>query len=169
MSQSPHPIDNEQTESDGSSLRNTIRNTLIVYALFVVIPLVIGLIVAANDIENAAQRVMYIRDLLWVIILLLTIPVLIGLGVLLIQLAALFGVIRLDIAGVLGEARGAFQAVTGTARFVGETVARPIIRVWTFFSGGWAFMRELTRLLAAIRRKPTDPSTPPPDETMPPE
>lgn len=153
----------DDAPQEKTTLRGVIRNTLIAYGLFVLIPLIVGLVVAINGGDNAAQTVVYLRDLLWVIILLLTIPVLVGASLLLIQLAALFGVIRLDISGLFAEMRGAFQAVSGTARFVGETVARPIIRVWTFFSGGWAFSRELARLFAAIRRRPnpeSDESTP---------
>jgi hypothetical protein len=157
----------DETQPSKRTLSGVIRNTLIIYGLFIIIPLVIGVIIAVNSGENAAQGVMYLRDLLWVIILLLTIPVLIGTGVLLVQIAILFGVIRVDIGSLFSEIRGAFQAISGTARFIGETVARPIIRVWTFFSGGWAFMRELTRLFAAIRRRPETESTPESDETMP--
>ncbi len=141
----------------GRTLRGIIRNTLIGYALFILIPLLIGLIVSLVDSANAAQRVMYIRDLLWVVILLLTIPVLMGLGILLVQIAVLFGVIRLDISAVLGEIRGTFKAVSGTARFVGETVVAPIIRVWTFFTGGLTFMRELGRIVKVLRRNPDKP------------
>lgn len=161
------PTKPDETPQDGWTLRGVIRNTLIAFALFVFVPLIIGVIASVNDTANAAQRVEYLRDLLWVIILLLTVPLLLGMGLFLIQLAVLFGMIRLDVSEVLGEAKGAFGAIAGTARFIGETVARPIIRVWTFFSGGWTFTRELLRLFAAIRRRPNPEPSPESNETTP--
>jgi|GEM_PF-3371697 len=159
---------NDDASQSGWTLRGVIRNTVIGYAVFVLVPLVIGLIASVIDPANAAQRMMTLRDLLWIVILLLTVPLLMGFGILLVQIAVLFGVIRVDVGSLLGEARGAFQAVSGTARFIGETVATPIIRVWTFFSGGWAFVRELTRLFAAIRRRPDEAkSSPEADESTP--
>jgi hypothetical protein len=141
-----------------------MRVVVLVYALLVLIPLVIGVATAAGDPAGAAERLRYFRDLLWVMVLLLTIPLLVGFALLLVQLAALFGVIRVDAGAVLAEARGALRTVTGTFRFVGETVAGPIIRVWGFFSGGWAFFRQLGGLLRALRRAPTPP---PSDATTP--
>ena len=166
MSISP---ENDETKPEGWTLRRVLIYTVIGYALFIIVPLLIGLIVSFIDPANAAQRVMYIRDLLWVVILLLTIPVLMGVGILLVQIAILFGVIRTDVGSVLGEVRGAFQAIAGTARFIGETVASPIIRVWTFITGGLTFMRELTRIFAAIRRNPDKPAAAilDPDDSMP--
>lgn len=152
----PPPVENE-TES-GMTLGKVIRIVLIVYALLVFVPLIIGVIAAATDMTNAAERLIYLRDLLWVIVLLLTVPVLVGLGVLLIQIAALFGVIRVDVGAVLGEARGALKAIGGAFRFVAETVAAPIIKVWSWMSMWRTFTRDLGRIFTALRRPPTPPS-----------
>jgi hypothetical protein len=86
--------------------------------------------------------------------------------VLLVQLAALFGVIRVDLGGVFGDLRGALKAITGVVRFAAETMFTPVIRFSAIMTGIVTFLRELRGLFGALRRKPTDPS-PDSDETTP--
>ncbi|MBK9122474.1 MAG: hypothetical protein IPM16_05040 [Chloroflexi bacterium] len=139
-------------------LTKVLRAVVIGYAAFVLILIVVGVLIARADPERAASVIAYIRDLLLVVIFATTTVVLLGTAILVLQIAALAGVLKIQTDAIVGEIRGAVSAVRGAAVFVAETVASPVIRVMGFIGGLFAFLREITGLRRALRRKPPSQS-----------
>lgn len=136
------------------SVGRVVKTAVGVYAAIVLIPLIAGIFMARADAERAAAIMAYFRDILLVVIFLAGILVATGVGILVVQLAALTGVVKVQ-AGALGaEVRGTFKAVRGAATFIAEAVASPAVRVLTFISGLFRFLGEITLLRRALRRDP---------------
>lgn len=131
-----------------------VKIALAVYAAIILVPLVIGVFLARADAVRAAEVMAYVRDLLTIILFLVTILVVAGVGILAVQVAALVGVIKVEAGAISGEVRGALKAVRGAATFIAEAVAAPAIRVLAFVSGALRFMGELSLLRRALRRDP---------------
>jgi hypothetical protein len=142
----------EETNKTRWTLKRIVLLAVVIFALLTLAPLILGVIIALADGERAATIIGYARDLLTIALLLTAITVVSAVALLIVQTAVMVGVIRLDLGAVFGELRGAFSAVSGAARFIGEVVAAPAIRVLSFFSGAFAFLRELRLLRRALRR-----------------
>lgn len=125
-----------------------------IYAAIILVPLILSVILALADGDRAAGIVAYIRDLLLVMLFLSGLVVAVGLGVLLLQIAMLTGVVRVETKAISTEVRGAVKAVRGAATFIAEAVAAPVIRVLSFISGVMRFLGEVTRLRRVVRRDP---------------
>lgn len=148
------------TEANSKSkLTRVLRAVVIGYAAFVLILLILGVLIARADPERAASIIAYIRDLLLVVLFATTTVVLLGVAILVVQIAALAGVLKIQSDAIFGELRGALSAVRGAAVFIAETVASPVIRVMGFLGGLLAFLREITGLRRALKRR-TPPSQP---------
>ena len=123
-----------------------------IYAAIILVPLILAIILALADADRAAAIVAYIRDLLLVMIFLSGLVFAVGLGLMLLQIAMLTGVVRVETKAITNEVRGAVKAVRGAATFIAEAVAAPVIRVLAFLSGVMGFLGEVTRLRRVIRR-----------------
>jgi hypothetical protein len=123
-----------------------------IYAAIILVPLILAIVLALADAGRAAAIVAYIRDLLLVMIFLAGLVFAVGLGMMLLQIAMLTGVVRVETKAITNEVRGAVKAVRGAATFIAEVVAAPAIRVLAFFSGVVRFLGEVTRLRRVIRR-----------------
>ncbi|MBV6435523.1 MAG: hypothetical protein IT298_03320 [Chloroflexi bacterium] len=134
-------------------LTRVLQTVVIGYAAFILILIILGVLIARADPERAASIIAYIRDLLLVVIFATTTVVLFGTAILVVQIAALAGVLKIQTTAIAGELRGAVSAVRGAAVFIAETVASPVIRVMGFIGGLFAFLREITGLRRALRRK----------------
>jgi hypothetical protein len=124
-----------------------------IYAAIILVPLVLSIILAIADGERAAQFVAYVRDILLVVFFLSTVVVAVGLGLMLLQIAMVAGVVRVETKAIGNEVRGAFKAVRGAATFIAEAVAAPTIRVLSFIAGVLRFLGEVTRLRRAVRQE----------------
>ncbi|MBK8134466.1 MAG: hypothetical protein KA401_02090 [Anaerolineae bacterium] len=136
------------------SVGRVVKTAVGAYAAIVLIPLIAGIFLARADSERAAAVMAYFRDILLVVIFLAGILVATGVGILLVQLAALTGVVKVQAGALSAEVRGALKAVRGAATFISEAVAAPAIRVLTFFSGLFRFLGEITLLRRVLRRDP---------------
>jgi hypothetical protein len=107
--------------------------------------LVIAIVAAAANPEGegVAGTFRMIRDFLIIILALQGLFISVALIVLILQLAALVNLLRNEITPVIDEMRDAAQTARGTAEFVSENVARPVIRTAATVAGVRAFFVEL--------------------------
>lgn len=137
-----------------------------IYAAIILIPLILAVIFAIADGERAASVMAYVRDTLFVMIFLATLLIAAGLGLMLLQIAMLTGVVRVETKAITNEVKDAVKAVRGAVTFIAEAIAAPAIRVLSFFSGVYGFLRELVLFRRTIRRDP-DVSRPKSDQARP--
>lgn len=152
------PENQPEETSSGWTMWRVVKIILIVYAAIILVPLVGGVILAVADGPRAATIMAYIRDMLLVMIFLASMIVIAGLAILLVQIAALTGVIKIEATEIGKDVRGAVKAIRGAATFIAESVAAPAVRVLSFISGSLRFLGEVTAIRRLLRRKPMPPA-----------
>jgi hypothetical protein len=114
----------------------------------VVLALIIALIGGLTGSEGVAAAFRVLRDFFIIVLALQGILISVALVVLVLQLSALINLLRSEIKPIVDETRETMTTVRGTAQFVSENVASPVIRVSAAVAGARAFVGEL----AGIRR-----------------
>ncbi|HEX2620324.1 MAG TPA: hypothetical protein VHL11_09260, partial [Phototrophicaceae bacterium] len=74
--------------------------------------------------------------------------------ILVIQVAGLVTLLQADIKPLLLNLQETLNMAKGSAQFVGENLASPLIKAGGFFAGASVFLREFGGLRRAIRRTP---------------
>ena len=129
------------------------------FLLSVVIAVVLGIVL--GDTNSVADTVAIIRDLF--IILLAVQGMLIGVAliVLILQIAAIINLVENELKPVAHSVQETANTVKGTAEFLSENVASPVIESQAWLSGIATVVREATSLRKAMRRdKDEDESKP---------
>jgi hypothetical protein len=124
----------------------------ILVAIFAVIFIVGILLAQPVDGEQFRLMVETLRDTVIIFILVEGILIIFTIAVLVVQMARLVNVLQTETRPILDNAESAAKNVKGTAEFVGNNVAEPIIKAGGFFAGLSVFLRELGGIRRAIRR-----------------
>jgi hypothetical protein len=122
----------------------------IVFVVIVLLPFIVGIIVAVADIDNAGQLIQLIRDIFIVVLAMVSILIAVALAVLVVQVAGLINLLRNEIKPVLDNLQETITTTRGTVKFVGDNVAQPIIKAGGFMAGAGVFLRELGGLRRAL-------------------
>ena len=118
---------------------------------FIIVGFIIALIFALTN-PAAAAGFQIIRDFFIIALAMEGLVIGAALVVLVLQLARLTNLLQNEIKPILDEASATAKTVKGTARFVGQNVADPVIRASGFFSWTVAFIRELLGIRRVLRQ-----------------
>jgi len=122
---------------------------IVVIAAIFLFGLGIALLTDATQTEAKFQ---IIRDIVVIIIAVEGILIVAGIAVLIAQIARLVNLHQTETRPILDNAAAAVKSAKGTADFVGENVAEPVIKASGFFAGLGVFLREFGGIRRAIRR-----------------
>lgn len=115
----------------------------------------IGFVISlASPSDITATRIRMIRDVFIILLALEFILIVLALVVLILQITRLIAMLRDEIKPIMTDARDTVDTAKGTAQFVGQNVARPVIGVSAFMAGLWAFLREIGGIRRAVRKEP---------------
>ncbi len=144
-------------ETRGLSVTRIALGATIGIGIVIIVIFVIGLGFALlTDATQTAGKIQIIRDIVVIIIAIEGILIVVGLAVLIAQIARLVNLLQTETRPILDNAAAAAKSAKGTADFVGENVAEPIIKAGGFFAGLGVFLRELGGIRRAIRRRESD-------------
>jgi amino acid permease len=117
-------------------------------AAVIVLSLVIAILGGISGSDGVAAAFRILRDFFIIVLALQGILISVALIVLILQLSALVNLLRSEIKPIIDETRQTLTTVRGTAQFVSQNVAEPVIKVSAAVAGARAFIGEL----AGIRR-----------------
>jgi len=119
----------------------------------IIIIFLIGLALALfTDATQTAGKIQVVRDIVVIIISIEGILIVVGIAVLIVQIARLVNLVKTETKPILDDAAATAKIAKGTAGFVGDNVAEPIIKTGGFFAGLGIFLRELGGIRRALRR-----------------
>lgn len=143
-------------ESPSASRGPSATKWIIVFIAALAGVLVIGFVVAlvlALTNPGAASGVQIVRDFLIIVLALEGILIGVALIVLVLQLARLTNLLQNEIKPILEETGDTVKTVRGTATFMSQNVADPVIRFSGFLAWLLAMLRQLLGVRRAIRRR----------------
>lgn len=159
MSQTPpQPPQLPSTQPEKTERKWTISRVAIaagaVLGGAVVLLFIVSFIMAITNVQGAVDFFRVIRDVFIIILALQAILITLALVVLVIQVANLINLLQTEIKPVLQNLQETLNTAKGSAQFVGESLATPIIKASGFFAGAGVFLREVGGIRRAIRRNP---------------
>jgi hypothetical protein len=113
---------------------------------------IISFVFAVANVQGAAEFFSVVRDVLIIVLMLQGILIALALVVLVIQVANLVNLLQSEIKPALNNLQDTLNTVKGSAQFVSESVASPLVKIGGFTAGASVFIRELGGIRRAIRR-----------------
>lgn len=152
-----------ETQESGWTFQRTVTVATIGFVAVVFLPFIAALILAlATEGDRPAEIVRILRDISIIVLSLVGIVVVLSLSVLILQIAQLIHLLQHEIRPVLDDLQSTANVTRKSVQFVGENVARPVIRATAFTAGLKVFLKEFGGIRKAMRRQP--PATPSPDD-----
>ncbi len=142
-------------EDNGPGIVKWVIIALAALAIVIVLSLVIAILGGISGSDGVAAAFRILRDFFIIVLALQGILISVALIVLILQLSALINLLRTEIKPIIDETRQTLTTVRGTAQFVSQNVAEPVIKVSAAVAGARAFLGELT----GIRRNITGEHT----------
>ena len=149
-------LTNEEENEDGFSfMRWTFIIVGMIIALYVVIFL-FGLIAALVNVEWARPFFAYFRNLILLLLSFTSILIVVGTGVLLVQIARFVNLLKSEVQPITRDAQEAVKTVRTTTEFVQKNAVEPIIQTSSFLAGLLTFLREIARLSRLLQQRDTE-------------
>jgi membrane protein implicated in regulation of membrane protease activity len=152
---SAESIVEEETSNRWTFQRITIVSVGAIVAFYVLLFL-IGLVTAIAFGERAAAWFSYFRDLINIALAVSTLVIVVGVGVLIVQIARFVNLLRSEVKPITEDTQKALKEVRTTAQFVQKHGVSPIIKGQSFFAGILAFLREIVRITRILQRRTDD-------------
>lgn len=146
-------LTNEEENEDGFSfMRWTFIIVGTIIALYIVLFL-FGLISAIVNVEWAGPFFAYFRNLILLLLSMTSILVVVGAGVLIIQVARFVNLLKSEVQPITRDAQEAIKNVRTTTEFVQKNAVEPIIQTSSFLVGLLTFLREIARLSRLLQQR----------------
>lgn len=111
----------------------------------------IALIGSLADSEGVANFFRILRDFFIIVLALQGILICAALVILIVQVSALINLLSSEVKPIIDETRDTLSTARGTAEFVSQSVARPVIRTTSTLIGVGVFIRELLGIRRNLR------------------
>jgi hypothetical protein len=119
----------------------------------IVLLFIISFVFAIANVQGAAEFFSIIRDVLIIVLMLQGILIAVALVVLVVQVANLVNLLQSEIKPALDNLQSTLNTVKGSAQFVSESVASPLVKFGGFTAGASVFIRELGGIRRVVRRQ----------------
>lgn len=136
--------------SSGLQISRLIKFTAILGILLILLLLIGALVAALTAAETWAPFVQIFRDIFLLLLLLESVLIIAALAILLLQVAALLIMLRIEIKPILDNARETTRLSKATAQFINSNAVDPLIQIKSFLAGLLAFLRELIRIRGIV-------------------
>lgn len=141
-----------ETRKGGWSITRIALITSLILIGVVVVIFVGGLALALfTTVEQTAYWVQIVRDLFIIVMALEGILIVCAIAALVVQVSRLVNLLKSEVRPILENAEAAAKSVKGTAEFVGNNIAEPVINAGGFIAGVSVLIRELAGLRRAIQ------------------
>ncbi|MCI0351116.1 MAG: hypothetical protein L0Z53_16960, partial [Acidobacteriales bacterium] len=114
---------------------------------------VIGLIAALVWDDGAAAFFRYVRDLITIGLALTSMVIVIGIGILVVQIARLVNLLSTEVKPISDDTKLAVRNVRTTTEFVQKRTVEPIIQTYAFLAGLTTFLLEIVRLSRMLQQR----------------
>jgi hypothetical protein len=143
----------EPTAESAPSRFNLTRIVIIAAAVLiglVILIFVLALLLAINNIDQTSQVVRIIRDMMIIFLALEGILIVLGLAVLILQIASLINVLQTEIKPILENTQETVRTAQSTVTFVSKNVAGPITTAGGFMAGTSVVLGNLFGIRRAL-------------------
>ncbi|MFP4322106.1 MAG: hypothetical protein ACLFTK_06610 [Anaerolineales bacterium] len=123
-----------------------------VFLLSLIIALFVGIVL--GDAEEVADLIAIVRDLFIILLVLQGMIITLALTVLILQLASITNLLQNELYPIVKNLQDTSNTVKGTAAFISENAAAPVIELSAWVGGLTTFMRNLRNV--ARGNPPTD-------------
>jgi hypothetical protein len=130
---------------------------LVAMIVVVFVGSIVAVIAALAD-PGAAEKIGAIRDVVIIVLTWLSVLIGVSLIILILQIAALFNLLKNEVMPLLESVQKTADTVRGTTTFVSQNLTRPIIRATGLFAYLRAILEALDILRRAQPRRPTEES-----------
>lgn len=146
------------TESNSESNSRWTFNRILILAtvglvVLILLPFIIGLIVAIADPNGAAGFFEYVKNLLIIALSIQGILIVAGVAILVVQVARFVNLLRSEVKPITDDTRDVVRNVKVTTEFATKEGVRPIVQAQSFFAGLWVFTREIFKINRIVKRK----------------
>lgn len=138
------------------TLTRIITLSAIALIAFLILLVVGAVILVRIDTPITVAMFAYIRDVLSVFLVTQCIIIVACLGILILQVARFFNLLRSEVKPITEDVKEATQAIRTSAEFVGRRAVSPTIRLQAFFSAFSTFTREAFRFSRLFKRTPKE-------------
>jgi cytochrome b561 len=141
--------------------RWTLKNVVIgASALLIglIILIIVGSIIIAisSDAQQASSLMDYIRDVISVTLTAVLILIIVGIAVLILQIARFVNLLINEVKPITEDTKRAIKHAAVAAEFASKRGVEPIIKSQAFFFGLSAFFREILRLNKVLKSRRDD-------------
>lgn len=141
----------ESAEKNRWPFQRVVKFIAIGVVALIVLMFVFGLLLALlTNVEATAPRIQIIRDIFIIILALQGILVVLGLVVLIMQVARLVNLLQNEIMPILEDTKDTVNTARGTVEFVGSNLTEPIVRAGGFLAGTRVLIREVGGIRRAV-------------------
>lgn len=150
----PPPTDPPQPAAEsGRGLQRTLVIAVGGFFGLLILLFGIGVVLAAiGDVESTASTVRLIRDLVIIVLALEGALIVMGLAVLIVQVARLIALVQTEIKPIIENTQETLKTARGTVEFMSNNLTQPVIRTSGFFAAFGIFINNLFGLRRAVRR-----------------
>lgn len=148
----PTPASPAPPASGGPNLKRIVLIATGALIGIVLLVLIVALLLAGGDVTTMAPIIRVVRDLVIIFLALEGILIILGLAVLILQVARLINLLQNEVQPVLKDTRETLHSARGTVEFVGDTVTGPIVKAGAFVAGTTSLISSLGGIRKAIRR-----------------
>lgn len=138
-----------QTPTEGKKGRSATEYFIIAIGVMigvVFLVTIIGVIVALAD-PDASGKIGAVRDIFIIVLAWFSILIGLALVILVLQVAALVNLLKNEVIPILESLQQTANTVRGTAQFMGQNLARPVVRAQGFFAAVRRVL-EILRLMS---------------------
>ncbi len=137
-------------ESKGFNLRRIVLIASGAIIGFTVVMFLIALLISTGG-EPLGNIVRTIRDLVIIFLALEGVLIILGLAVLVLQIARLVNLLQTEIKPILENTQETVRTAQGTVEFVGNNIAEPVIAASGFFAGVSVLMGNMFGIRRALK------------------
>jgi ABC-type sugar transport system permease subunit len=141
----------DSAETSRWPFQRVVKYIAIGVVALIVLMFLFGLLLALlTNVEATAPRIQIIRDIFIIILALQGILVVLGLVVLIMQVARLVNLLQNEIMPILEDTKDTVSTARGTVEFVGSNLTEPIVRAGGFLAGTRVLIREVGGIRRAV-------------------
>jgi hypothetical protein len=156
------PTQTQTLPAEPAGMSRFLKYTIGLIVAMIVVVLVgsIVAVIAALADPGAAEKIGAIRDIFIIILTWFSVLIGVSLIVLILQIAALFNLLKNEVMPILESVQNTANTVRGTTAFMSQNLTRPVIRARGFFTYLRAILEALDIVRRAQPRHPTEGSQP---------
>lgn len=155
-SESTETTQNEQARRRFWTFNRVVMIVVGSFLAIYVLLFLIAFVAALSNAQGAASFFGYFRDLITIAMSVSTLIIIVGIGILIVQIGRFVNLLRSEVKPITHDTRQAIQDVRSTTKFVQKQGLQPIMKSQSFVAGLLAFLREIVQISRILQRRNPD-------------